>query len=130
MKIEHIAFNVSDPTAVAVWYVEHLGLSVAYHAPESDQTHFLSDGEGTILEIYNKTEAPIPDYSKQHPLVFHVAFASSNPKEDADRLIQAGASWVEDIWPDKDTYLVMLRDPWGIPLQLCQRKPTFFLPKE
>jgi glyoxylase I family protein len=33
MKIEHIAFNVADPVAVAAWYAEHLGLTVVVHKP-------------------------------------------------------------------------------------------------
>jgi len=26
MKLEHVAFNVKDPVAVAAWYNSHLGL--------------------------------------------------------------------------------------------------------
>ena len=30
MKIEHFAYNVSDPIAIAAWYCEHLGFSVKH----------------------------------------------------------------------------------------------------
>ena len=28
MRVEHVAFNVEDPLAMARWYVDHLGFQV------------------------------------------------------------------------------------------------------
>lgn len=66
MKIEHVAWQVPDPVALADWYVEHLGMRA--------------------------------------------------------RLIAAGATPAGEIvvTPAGDE-LAMLRDPWGIPLQLVRR---------
>jgi glyoxylase I family protein len=125
MKIEHIAFNVADPVAVAAWYVEHLGLTVVVHKPEAHQTHFLSDGAGSLIEIYCNPPDQVPDYPSQDPLIFHLAFVSVDPKGDAARLKEAGASFVEDVHLADGSYLVMLRDPWGLALQLCRRGSAF-----
>lgn len=122
MKIEHIAFNVADPVAVAAWYVEHLGLKIVRHIPVPTQTHFLADDAGeTALEIYCNPPEQVPDYATMNPLLFHIAFVSKNPADDSARLIAAGASWVDEINIPDGGHLVMLRDPWGLALQLCKR---------
>jgi glyoxylase I family protein len=122
MQIEHIAFNVADPVAVAAWYGGHLGLEIVRHLPLPTQTHFLADDGGrTVLEIYCNPPDQVPDYAAMNPLVFHLAFASGHPADDAARLIAAGASWVEEIHLADGGHLVMLRDPWGLALQLCKR---------
>ena len=122
MKIEHVAFNVADPVAVASWYVEHLGLTIVRHIPAPTQTHFLADDAGeTVLEIYCNPPELVPDYAAMNPLLFHLAFVSTSPADDSTRLIAAGASWVEEIKIPDGSHLVMLRDPWGLALQLCKR---------
>jgi glyoxylase I family protein len=121
MELEHIAFNVADPVAVADWYVTHCGLRIVRHIPQPAQTHFLADSASTIIEIYCNPPDQIPDYANMNPLLFHLALASADPTEDAQRLIAAGASWVEELRTPDGSHLVMLRDPWGLALQLCRR---------
>lgn len=121
MEIEHIAFNVADPVALADWYVRHLGLRVARHIPEPNQTHFLADSSSTVLEIYHNPPDQVPDYAAMDPLLFHLAFKSDEPETDARRLIQAGATRVGEVRPDATSLILMLRDPWGIAFQLCKR---------
>lgn len=121
MKIEHIAFNVADPVAVAAWYCKHCGLRVVRHIPQPAQTHFLADGDATVLEIYCNPPDQVPDYRKMDPLLFHLALASSDPEADTERLVAAGAVFVGEVRPDASSHLVMLRDPWGVALQLCKR---------
>ena len=121
MKIEHIAFNVADPVAVAAWYCQHCGLRVIRHIPQPAQTHFLADSDSTILEIYCNPPDQIPDYENMNPLIFHVAFVSANPIADAKRLISAGAVFVDELRPVVGSHMIMLRDPWGVALQLCKR---------
>lgn len=121
MQIEHFAFNVADPVAVAAWYCEHCGLRVVQHNPERAQMHFLADDGSTVMEIYcNPTDA-VPDYRTQHPLRFHLALKSSDAESDAKRLAAAGATPVEEVRLPDGSILIMMRDPWGLPLQLCQR---------
>lgn len=122
MRIEHVAFNVADPSAVAAWYGEHLGLTVALQVPGPAQTHFLADDAGkTVLEIYCNPPDQVPDYAAMDPLLFHLAFVSDIPADDRARLIAAGATGVDEIERPDGTHLIMLRDPWGLALQLCKR---------
>lgn len=121
MKLEHIAFNVADPVAVAQWYCRHCGFRVVRHVPQPAQTHFLADSGSTVIEIYCNPPDSVPDYRSMNPLIFHLAIASANPAEDAQRLCDAGAEVVEDLRLDDGSHLIMMRDPWGLALQLCKR---------
>ena len=121
MKLEHIAFNVADPVAVAAWYCEHCGLRVVRHTPERAQTHFLADDGSTIIEIYCNPPDGVPDYRSMHPLLFHLALESSDAVADAQRLMAAGAVVVDEVRLDDGSHLIMMRDPWGLALQICKR---------
>lgn len=121
MKIEHIAFNVADPVAFADWYCRHCGLRVVRHVPQPFQTHFLADLDSTVLEIYCNPPDNVPDYRNRDPLLFHLAVTSADPDADAKRLIAAGATLAGDVHLPDGSYLIMLRDPWGVPLQLSRR---------
>jgi predicted enzyme related to lactoylglutathione lyase len=123
MVIEHLAFQHPAPAAAAEWYAKHLGFTVARASNGPAQARFLADSAGrTVLEIYNNSGGPMPDYPAQSPFVLHVAFLSENLQVDVTRLVAAGGSLVETPaeTPSGDT-LAMLRDPWGIPLQLVRR---------
>ncbi|EDY84567.1 glyoxalase family protein [Verrucomicrobiia bacterium DG1235] len=122
MKIEHVAFNVTDPNDVAAWYVAHLGMTVARKIEEAPFTHFLADSSGSVMiEIYNNPSDQVPDYRSMHPLLLHVAFVSADPNADQTRLEAAGATFAEEVKTPDGSHLVMLRDPWGLALQLCRR---------
>ena len=75
-----------------------------------------------MLEVYRNPQVPVPDYASVGPLAMHLAVISSAPAADRDRLLKAGATLAEDLStnPAGDQF-VMLRDPWGIPLQLVKR---------
>lgn len=123
MKIEHVALNVPDALSMARWYCEHLGMTVKRKQMESPWAHFLVDSAGTsMLELYQNAAAPIPDYPATDPLVLHIAFSSDDVRRDAERLIRAGATQVGDPLeaPNGDV-LIMLRDPWGVAIQLAHR---------
>jgi catechol 2,3-dioxygenase-like lactoylglutathione lyase family enzyme len=121
MRLEHCALQVPDPVAMADWYVKHLGCSVARSGGTPNFARFLQAGP-VLIEIYKSTSAPTPDYPAMHPAQLHLAFMSGNLKVDRDRLVAAGAKIAEDYFtnPAGDE-LVMLRDPWGIGLQLVKR---------
>lgn len=122
MKLEHFALNVSEPVEMAAWYAEHLGLRTVRKIEGAPHTHFLADSSGTILlEIYNNPEDQVPAYADMNPLLLHVAFVSEDPDSDKDSLVAAGASLVEELHLDDGSHLVMLRDPWGLAIQLCKR---------
>lgn len=121
MKLEHIAFNVADPIAVAAWYGKHCGLRIVRHIPKPYQTHFLADDGSTIIEIYCNPMAEVPNYWTMDPLVFHLALTSANAVADTERLVDAGATIMDESYFPDGSNLVMLRDPWGLALQLCHR---------
>ena len=122
MRFEHFGINVPDPKAMAAWYVKHFKMSVLRAMKEDPFTHFLADESGRVcLEIYANKSVAIPDYLKQHPLKFHFAFEVDNPQKLSESLITDGAIFFEEVKPDERSHLIMLRDPWGIPLQLCKR---------
>ena len=75
-----------------------------------------------MLEFYRNPRVAVPDYSSMDPMLIHVAFVSADPAADRDRLIAAGATVADDLvrTPAGDE-LVMLRDPWGVALQLAKR---------
>lgn len=126
MKFEHFALNVPDVRAMVPWYVNYLGLVIARAREDPPYTHFLADETGrVIVEFYTNPSAVIPDYAAAHPLCFHIAFVASDTKGIRAKLEQAGATvFVEETTPD-GSLLLMMRDPWGVPLQFCQRTKPF-----
>jgi len=122
MKLEHVALLVTDPVAVARWYEAHLGMRVVREGEAPGHARFLADDHGaSILEIYAGT-LPAPDYASMDPALLHVAFATDDVEATRDRLVAAGASTVGEVvvTPTRDRF-AMLRDPWGLPLQLACR---------
>jgi len=122
MKLEHFALNVADPRQMSVWYETYLGMRVVRQITEAPFTTFLADDSGRImLEIYNNPTDEVPRYRDMNPLLVHLAFVSPNPEEDTNRLLAAGASLETDQHLADGSHLVMLRDPWGLAVQLCKR---------
>ncbi len=123
VKIEHFALQVPEPVAMAEWYVDNLGCTVARAGGPPVNGRFLKDSSGSVmLEIYRNPKASVPDYNTIDPLCIHLAFLSPDPAVDRDRLVKVGAKLVSDVFttPEGDE-VVMLRDPWGIALQLIKR---------
>lgn len=125
MEIEHFAINVGNPVDMTNWYVEHMGLKIVKQEKEAPYTAFLADDEGRVmLEVYNNPPEEVPDYESMNPLIVHLAFVSENPAEDKKRLMEAGASLINDDQLEDGSHLIMLRDPWGLSLQLCKRSAS------
>ena len=75
MLIEHIAFNVPDPVAMADWYCLHLGMQVVRSFEAPNFGRFLADSrQGTTLEFYRNPQVAVPDYAAQDARVMHIAF--------------------------------------------------------
>ena len=128
MKIEHFAINVADPEEFASWYVRNMGLRIVRHIPQPVQMHFLADTASTVIEVYCNPADQVPDYASMDPLLLHLAFTSTDPKADTARLLAAGASLVTEQHLADGSQLVMLRDPWGLAIQLCHRASPLIAP--
>jgi len=122
MQFEHLALNVPDPRAMGRWYVENLQMRLVRSWDEPPYGRFLADATGrVVLELFCDPNAPVPDYRALDPQTLHVAFATANAAEARRRLEAAGAALVSDRPLPSGTTLIMMRDPWGVALQLCQR---------
>jgi catechol 2,3-dioxygenase-like lactoylglutathione lyase family enzyme len=123
VRIEHLGYNVANPVAAAAWYTTHLGFSVRRKLDAAPWTHFLADGSGQVMiEIYNNPQAPVPNYREMNPLTLHLAFTVDDVAAARTRLLSAGANAVDEVTvtPAGDQ-LAMLRDPWGMAIQLVKR---------
>jgi len=123
VKIEHAAYQVADPVGLARWYVEHLGLTVKRAQDVSPFGCFLADdGDAVMLEFYNNPKVRVPDYRQIDPLVLHLAFRADDVARTRARLITAGATAEGDLQvTEAGDHVAMLRDPWGLALQLVRR---------
>lgn len=122
MKLEHFAVNVEDPNAMAEWYVENMGMSIVKQQQQAPFMTFLADDSGQVMiEIYRNPTDQVPAYRNMHPLIVHLAFVSESPDKDKIRLEKAGAATVSDDILEDGSHLVMMRDPWGLAIQLCKR---------
>jgi len=121
MQLEHSAFNVPDPAAMADWYVAHLGLRIVHRGPAPVHARFVADADGRMIEIYRNPPDDVPDHAQRDPLQFHLGWTSADPAADAARLVAAGATLLDETHLPDGAHLVMLRDPWGVALQLCRR---------
>lgn len=123
MKIEHLALQVHDPAKFADWYCEQLGFTVKRGADEPVPVRFLADEPGHVMmEIYNNPNATTPDYASMDPMLLHLAFVCPDVPGTVERLVAAGATLVSG--PETQAsgdQLAMLRDPWGLAIQLVHR---------
>lgn len=124
MDVEHLGLNVRDPAAMAEWYAAHLGMRVVLAKDQPVPVRFLADSaDDVMMEIYHNPAAEVPDYSTVNPLVLHLAFTSDDVRRDHARLLRAGATSASEpgVLPTGDE-IAIVRDPWGLPVQLVRRK--------
>ncbi len=123
MKLEHVAIDVPDAEATIAWWCENLGFRRS--APKSA---FIIDDSGEMgLEVYRTGETPAaPEYTAMNSMTLHVAFVSEDIQADVDRLVAAGAK-LETITLENPAFqMAILRDPWGVAIQLCKREHSIF----
>jgi glyoxylase I family protein len=123
VRLEHVAINVEDPPAMVKWYCKNLGMKVVRKGPPPVNMHFISDAGGNMmLELYNNPPDEVPDYPSMNPLSLHIAFMVDDVKAIMKKLVAAGATIAVDrsTTPTGDE-LVILRDPWGVPIQFLKR---------
>ncbi len=123
MKIEHTAYQVDDPVALSRWYVAHLGLEIKRAQAVAPFGHFLADTGGTVmLEFYRQAHLAVPDYRSMDPRLLHRAFLADDIPATRARLMVAGATPEGEVVRNAaGDEVAMLRDPWGLAIQLIRR---------
>lgn len=122
MRVEHSAFNVPEPEAMANWYIENMGMKLLW---SGGGAWFISDEfDDGRFELYCRPDLTPPDYFSMPPFQLHLAFETKTLEADYQRLLDAGCT-PEGPAPESPNGLVFLRDPWGITLQLACRETPF-----
>jgi glyoxylase I family protein len=123
MRIEHVAFQMEDPVAAARWYCTHLGFTVKRSSTASPFGHFLADATGQVMvEIYRFPDVTVPDYKAMDARILHLALVVGDVAAERTRLLTAGAAPEGQVQANASgDRVVMVRDPWGFPVQLVSR---------
>jgi catechol 2,3-dioxygenase-like lactoylglutathione lyase family enzyme len=123
MNLEHVGLNHPAPVAAAAWYQQNLDMKIARKSGPPSHGHFLADARVQMMvEYYHNAAAPFTDFKSLHPLSFHLAFQVDDVSRVRARLLQAGATDEgEPSGNDRGDQFAMLRDPWGLPVQLVKR---------
>lgn len=125
MKIEHIGFIVPEPVSMGEWYSENFSLGVLRKLGNDEQgVVFLKDPEsGTVLEFAKLKEIdPLP-FRSLPDLQVHLAFESDNPLKTSGQLEKAGAEFIgESPKAEAENERFLLKDPWGMTIQIIKRK--------
>lgn len=124
MKLEHVAFNVTDSVALADWYVANLDMKIIRSYDVPPYIRFIADSSGqTVLEVYSNPLGEYVSYGDYHPVTFHLAFTVDDMEAKRTQLVEAGGTLDGDVdtTPAGDK-LAFVRDPWGNSVQLVQRK--------
>jgi hypothetical protein len=77
-----------------------------------------------MIEIYCNPPDQVPSYFDMNPLQLHLAFVSADPEADKSRLLAAGATLFKDEHLPDGSYLITMRDPWGLAIQFCRRSTS------
>ena len=122
MKFEHYALNVPDSASMADWYAKNCRMKIVRAIDLEPHTRFLADETGrVVLEIYSNRAVEMPDFARMDSLEYHLAFAVDDPEAEKARLQEAGARFEDSVQPSEGTKLIMMRDPFGMALQICKR---------
>lgn len=123
VRLEHVGLNVADPVKAAQWYVDNLGMKVLREGPAPANARFLADSAGNMmLELYHNPPEAVPNYAAMDPLLLHIAFMVDDVQAMRSKLLAAGATAVGEIaTTEAGDKLAMLRDPWGLAIQVVRR---------
>ena len=123
VRLEHVALNVAEPEAMAKWYCENLNMQVMRAGPPPVNMRFIADaGKNMMLELYHNPPDQVPDYREMNVRTLHIAFLVDDVRQIRNDLLDAGATMAEDITvTDAGDEILILRDPWGVPIQFLTR---------
>ena len=125
--LEHMGFVVVNPGGAAGWYREHLGFKVLRTAPDGTVAFIQCPETGLILELIGEGGLKAGAKDLTHPLQVHLAVRTDSFETDRDRLISAGAEFAMHCeTDDPEAKVCVLKDPFGLYLQLAQRRESFW----
>jgi catechol 2,3-dioxygenase-like lactoylglutathione lyase family enzyme len=125
LTFEHLALNVEDKGMAERWYTAFLNLRVVRSVP--DGPSFLADQSGrVVLELYSRDDTPRLNFAQTEPLTMHLAFHVHDVEGTAENLMNAGATVAEPMKQAGGDEMIMLRDPFGLPIQLVHREQEMF----
>lgn len=111
------------------WYGSNLAMKLLRSLKPPHNTRFLSDTDGNMmLEFYTNPDVAVLDFWAIGPGQLHIAFIVDDIKDIRDKLVAAGAKLEMDVVvTEGGDQIIMLRDPWGVPIQFLKRsEPMMF----
>jgi len=114
------------------WYEENLGFKIIHtHGNDKDGVNFLYDEKsGFLLELFRSPDAGILEFSYMRPITFHLAIDCKDPLALAKQLESHGAKIIEGSHNiDHDSEKILIKDPWGMTLQLINRNKKLIINK-
>jgi len=123
VRFEHIAFHVLDPVATAKWYTDNLGMKIVRVDGNPINIVFVADSiTHMMVEFFRATNYPLFEPTKINPMSLHLAFSTPNIVETQKKLVDGGATIIDSLRKTvSGDQVLMLRDPWGLPLQFAER---------
>lgn len=122
--IEHFAIAAKNTEALANFYVNTLGFSVAYRNAKTPPTFFIKPAQaGAMIEIVPANEKPASRREMFDAGLVHVALSVSNLDATMKELAAKGIAFEGDIKVSGDVKAVFFRDIEGNILHLIER-PT------
>jgi predicted enzyme related to lactoylglutathione lyase len=134
LRFEHIGLNVENQMVTALWYSEFMGLVIPFSkdptGPNKSSNYrapYVGDPSGHMsLELYSKPKTAVGNYGALDTTASHLAFAVNDAATVAAKMVKGGATQLAT--PNVNTVgdvVIDLRDPWGVNIQLVQRKAPF-----
>jgi catechol 2,3-dioxygenase-like lactoylglutathione lyase family enzyme len=128
IRVEHLAVAVDDPAAFAAWYEGNLGCAQIREAvdDQGQPTRFLRLPGGQMLLEVLRDQALASGFAGISFRRLHLAFHVDDVATTLRALVAAGATMeAKPITTPAGDELAMVRDPWGMPVQLVRRNRPF-----
>jgi catechol 2,3-dioxygenase-like lactoylglutathione lyase family enzyme len=123
LYMEHLALNVAESRTRAQWYKDYCGMVIVRESPPPVSRVFIADaGKNMMFELYQQQEYPVIDFTTISHMSIHIAFMVDDIQAAKSTLVAAGAKVVDDVTKTASgDFVLMLRDPWGLPIQFVKR---------
>jgi catechol 2,3-dioxygenase-like lactoylglutathione lyase family enzyme len=121
INFEHIALLLPDAEKATEWYCSNLDMKIVNKGTGSI---FVTDKAKNIMFefLINHGVKPL-NFKEINALSMHIAFHVRDAEKLKKKLVESGASIESELTTtDSGDKIMILRDPWGVPLQFVERK--------